>query len=1216
MAQVVNLEVLHHEIHPAPIPTSADLPDTVFLQDVKLVDLRPQERKLECTTIEDFARIADTSIISFLPERYKDALPIPNTVYPWSEPLTELAPEDLATSCPSALGDIADWLDCPWEEAFANYKTSLRDHIAPEFAAAVPGLLDYMVSEEVLKVMLPREWLGLDFPPYSLETLPTLPVKLRAFPRNVNALKRDLARKELKRMTKYFYRPSTSPWASPCVIADKDGKGPNIKSIRVAGDYREINKHLRAIQWPIPNVRNLLERASTMLVSLDLDAKSAFHQIIIDERTSQLLAVQMEDGLYEPRFLPEGCHPASALLQMYVWKIFAGFEDWIIVIFDNFFVIAYSYQDAFDKLKKVMERMARYRMVLNYKKCWFGFPEVTFFGYRISNGSYGVRQGIKDEIASIPFFSSKLGCQQFLGATVFCQNFVPGYADLVAPLQDMTKKGFSWDKKTWTVDYEAVFESFKSALAKQVSLTMPDYSLEWIIQTDASARAAGGVLFQVALSGDKQPLLFFGAKFAGPSINWPIAKKEAYAINLAVIKCEHLIQGKPLVLETDHRNLVYIESSPEAITIRWKLRLQNFPLFLRDIKGQDNPIADWLSRPDDQPPSEVPPVTSPLQLASSSNLVPPSQDNPPNPALLIPLTQEVPPSEDHPLAKYSNTPTRVLDTHFTVDQALKEAHCGSAFHVGIAATWRNLNTFFAGHGLSYQLVTDYIDSCPTCQKVRTAMKDKLIPVYRTLRPEHQLRILGLDVMHVSPPSESGSNNLVMAKDQTTLYHMLFPRKDHTAESLTSVLFQIYARTGIYDKITTDPGSDFMADAVEQLNAWFGVAHKVSLVDRHQSNGAEKSIGLTKRWLLTLLSEKRLSKHWDQPQVIGAIEFHLNDFVNSETGVRPFDATFGTVIGTYHRLPPRLSNPKRATEYVRLLDETLALITELAYKHRGLLLDKRGTALADPRRQNRFQPGDLILFDQDKQVPKLHYVYEGPYEVEQQVVNDIHCKHLATRVAEVFHVDRVGLFKGSRQQAFEMACLDRDQYLIRQIVEHRGDALKRKGMEFRTVFADGDIRWLPYSTDISNTVPFEDYIRRFPELRVLLQSAKEALRFVTKCNSTPFASLAFPGKTFFLELRYFGSIYYDDITVPPEDLYRLQYFFKCTYTEWVREPLVISVLCHVPNIRLVFNGYDVVTWGHVFVLPSTAVLVDAVFATKHPEVLACPVPASSRRPQRK
>jgi len=243
---------------------------------------------------------------------------------------------------------------------------------------------------------------------------------------------------------------------------------------------------------------------------------------------------------------------------------------------------------------------------------------------------------------------------------------------------------------------------------------------------------------------------------------------------------------------------------------------------------------------------------------------------------------------------------------------------------------------------------------------------------------------------------------------------------------------------------------------------------------------------------------------------------------------------------------------------------------------------------------------------------LSYGLVGPFEVERQLVNDVHCRHLATRVVKRFHVTRCGLFKGTKEEAFAMACLDRDQHVVQKILEHRGDALKRAGMEFRTLFADGDIRWLPYSNDINSTVAFEDYVSRLPELRVLLSTAKEALSFIKKCNATAFASIAFPGKEFYLELRYFGSLYYDEISVLPEDLYRLQYFFACTYGDWIREPHVISVSCHLPNVRLHFNGYDVITWGHVFVLPPTAILVDALFATAHPEVLPVPVAASSRR----
>ena len=45
-----------------------------------------------------------------------------------------------------------------------------------------------------------------------------------------------------------------------------------------------MNEYIRAVQCPIPNVRNLLEKAQHMVVALDFDMKSAFHQIIIDAR--------------------------------------------------------------------------------------------------------------------------------------------------------------------------------------------------------------------------------------------------------------------------------------------------------------------------------------------------------------------------------------------------------------------------------------------------------------------------------------------------------------------------------------------------------------------------------------------------------------------------------------------------------------------------------------------------------------------------------------------------------------------------------------------------------------------------------------------------------------------------------------------------------------------------------------------------------------------
>ena len=77
---------------------------------------------------------------------------------------------------------------------------------------------------------------------------------------------------------------------------------------------------------------------------------NSFHQIPIDDFSSNLLSVSTPSRLFRPKFLPEGVGPASVILQSTVRRIFTDFTDWIIVIFDNFFILVSDYYDAFNKL--------------------------------------------------------------------------------------------------------------------------------------------------------------------------------------------------------------------------------------------------------------------------------------------------------------------------------------------------------------------------------------------------------------------------------------------------------------------------------------------------------------------------------------------------------------------------------------------------------------------------------------------------------------------------------------------------------------------------------------------------------------------------------------------------------------------------------------------------------------------------------------------------
>ena len=78
-------------------------------------------------------------------------------------------------------------------------------------------------------------------------------------------------------------------------------------------------------------------------------------------------------------FLPEGVSPASGILQRIVSEIFSDFDDWTIVIFDNFLILANDLLDAKNRMEQFFDRCIEKNIFLKATKSYFGFTEVKFF---------------------------------------------------------------------------------------------------------------------------------------------------------------------------------------------------------------------------------------------------------------------------------------------------------------------------------------------------------------------------------------------------------------------------------------------------------------------------------------------------------------------------------------------------------------------------------------------------------------------------------------------------------------------------------------------------------------------------------------------------------------------------------------------------------------------------------------------------------------------
>jgi hypothetical protein len=191
--------------------------------------------------------------------------------------------------------------------------------------------------------------------------------------------------------------------------------------------------------------------------------------------------------------------------------------------------------------------------------------------------------------------------QRFLGAAIYFRPFIPNYAEKTVKLYEMTGNDFNWSEPDWKQDYRGNFEEFKKAILHSFTLYHPDYNLEWILKTDASDYAVGGVLIQVSEeNGEKvqQVITFVSKKLSGAAIRWSTIEKECYGIFYSVNKLKYYLTGKKFTILTDHHNLLWMQTSGVP---KMRIFLQSFDFKIAHIPGQQNVFADWLSRDFIQP---------------------------------------------------------------------------------------------------------------------------------------------------------------------------------------------------------------------------------------------------------------------------------------------------------------------------------------------------------------------------------------------------------------------------------------------------------------------------------------------------------------------------------------------------------------------------------------------------------------------------------------
>lgn len=1128
---------------------------------------------------------------------------------PWSN-LDITSPEEEETPLPCAFTDALHYLSLSREEAIAEYKALLDSHVTEDMKKHTK-IMDLLVTDLALRVFIPERWEGIKgIPPLEIKFKEGMPESFKPPNRPINPKLFENAKKEFERLLGYFYEPSDSPIASPLVVAPKNSP----PFLRFCGDYSVfVNKYIETGHYPIPHVFRMLEKISRFEYFFNADLTNAFHQNVLHPDTARKLSVQTPWGQVQPKFLPEGVPPGSGVLQKVVEDVFRGFEEWTICIFDNLLVLGNSLSDIYDKTVLILRRCDERGVVLKMKKSYIGVTETEFFGYWCSKGSFRLTDERKQSIYALPMPANVKQMRRFLGCSGFFHKFVPNFASLVAPLSDMIKSKFDWNPETWKVDYVKIFENFKQKLYDAVSLYYPDYNLDWFLRADASDYGIGFVLLQKFINKDgtivMQPLVFGSKKFSEQALKWSTYAKEAYAMFYAFKACEYYLRAKPFMYEGDHANLRWMEQSAEAKVIRWRIYMQSFPFKFNHIPGKENIVADWQSRfcnSSIEEESEYSEEFSPLDVLTAL-----SAEDEEDTEL---STQETPVEKD--------STVNVERLEITKEDMLKAVHGNRNGHMGVKRTFDFLNERFPGHGISQKEISDFLDLCPTCQANSKARSSKLVPITRHLKVPNPRDVVGIDYLSLVR-DKFGNDGLYIMRDHFTKLCYFYPTAVKDAHAAAMAVFSYCILYGKYDTLISDPGSEFTSESMALLNAWFGIHHRVSLVDRHESNGVEGCGKQALRHLRNLNTDEILASNkaiekmlsldsvkdvWSSPHVLGWASYMMNKLDISESGICAFDLTFGTDARKYFDFPSAPLNAETAPEYLKILDKNLRELRKASREYQLRLVEDRQK---NDLPQNMFQPGDFVLHEVPKDKPRTHKLrgpYTGPYVVQSQYRNDVEVKHLSIGNVFKFHVSTLKPFRGDKDTAIALAHADRDQYLISAILGYRGDPLRRTSMEFYVRFADGEELWIPWSNDLFDSAPYEDYCRLHRELIPLVYRLPQASAWIRRIKNANITAVS-PGKLAYVDLRAFGAEWFEALALP--ELHLRIYFVQCEYREWIKPQKKIRLRCVMLNRDIIVDNMFVTMYGSIESInperndlyPYGITIVDEQLVKQYPALLS-------------